>query len=90
MAARDCCSGRALRIMPSPITKAGVPRDAQSFGEDGVPLDQRIQEGIFHIARAPLGIEADGAGDGEDVIEVEGTLRPQQRPVKRLVEALRR
>ena len=75
--------------MPSPMTKAGVPLTRESIGEDGVPLDQRIQGGILHVARKPLGIEADGAGDGEDVIEVEGAVRPQQRPVKRLVEALR-
>ena len=55
----------------------------------GVPLDQRIRGGIFHVARKPFGIEADGAGDGEDVIEVEGAVRPRQRPVKRLAEALR-
>ena len=63
--------------------------DAESIGEDGIPLDRRIHGGIFHVARKPLGIEADGAGDGEDAIEVEGAVRPQQRPVKRLVEALR-
>ena len=46
--------------------------DAESIGEDGVPLDQRIQGGVLHVAHEPLGIETDGAGDGEDVIEVEG------------------
>ena len=46
--------------MPSPMTQAGVP------------LDRRIQGRVLHIARKPLGIETDGAGDGEDVIEVEG------------------
>ena len=56
----------------------------------GVPLDQPIQGGVLHVARKPFGIEADGAGDGQDVIEVEGAVRPQQRPVKRPVEALRR
>ena len=63
--------------------------DAESIGEDGVPLDWRIQVGIFHVAREPLGIETEGAGDGEDVIEVEGAVRPQQLPVNRLVVALR-
>ena len=62
--------------MPSPMTKAGVP------------LDRRIQGRVLHIARKPLGIETDGAGDSEDVIEVEGAIHPQQRPVKRPVEAL--
>ena len=50
--------------------------NAESIGEDGVPLDQRIQGGIFHVAREPLGIEADGTGDGDDVIEVEGASAP--------------
>ena len=63
--------------------------DAESIGEDGLPLDQRIQAGIFHVARKPFGIEADGAGDAQDVIEVEGAVRPRQRPVKRLLGALR-
>ena len=75
--------------MPSPMTKAGVPLTRESIGEDRVPLDQRIQGRVLHVARKPLGIEADGAGDGEDAIEVEGAVRPQQRPVKRLVQALR-
>ena len=38
----------------------------------GVALDQRIQAGGLHVPRKPFGIEADGAGDGEDAIEVEG------------------
>ena len=42
----------------------------------GVPLDQRIRGGVLHGAHKPLGIEADGAGDGEDVIEVEGASAP--------------
>ena len=50
--------------------------DAQSIGEDGVPRDQRIQGRVLHVARKPFGIEADGAGDGEDVIEVEGASAP--------------
>ena len=54
--------------MPSPMTKAGVP------------LDQRIQGGFFLVSRKPHGIEADGAGDGEDVIEVEEALRPSNSP----------
>ena len=58
--------------MRSPMTKAGVPPDPESIGEGGVPLDQRIQGGFFRVARKALGIEADGAGDGEDVIEIEG------------------
>ena len=62
---------------------------APHFGEDGVPLDRRIQGGVLHVAREALGIEADGAGNAQDVIEVEGAVRPQQRPVKRLVKALR-
>ena len=28
--------------------------------------------GALHVPRKPFGIEADGAGDGEDAIEVEG------------------
>ena len=75
--------------MPSPMTKAGRSPDAQSIGEDGVPLDRRIQGRVLHVARKPFGIEADGAGDGEDVVEVEGAVHPQQRPVKWLAEALR-
>ena len=63
--------------------------DAESIGEDGILPDQRVQGGALHVAHEPLGIEAHGAGDDEDVIEVEGAVRPQQRPVKRLVEALR-
>ena len=43
----------------------------------GVPLDQPIREGVLHVARKPFGIEADGAGDGEDVIEVEGASAPR-------------
>ena len=43
-----------------------------SIGDAGVPHDQRIQGRVLHVAHEPLGIEADGAGDGEDVIEVEG------------------
>ena len=62
---------------------------AESIGEYDVPLDQRIQGGIFHIARKALGIEADGARDGEDAIEVEVAVRPQHRRVRQLVEALR-
>ena len=54
--------------------------DAQSFGEDGVPLDRRIQGGVLHVARKPLGVETDGAGDGQDAIEVEGALRPSNSP----------
>ena len=61
--------------MLSPMTKAGVP------------LDRRIQGRVLHIARKPLGIETDGAGDGEHAIKVEGAVRPQRRPAKRLVEA---
>ena len=63
--------------------------DVQSFGEDGVPLDRRIQGGVLHVARKLLGIEVDGASGARDVIEVEGALCPQQRPVKRFVEAPR-
>ena len=63
--------------MPSPMTKAGVP------------LDQRIQTGGLHVARKPLGIEADGAGGARDAIKVEGAVCLQQRPVERLVKALR-
>ena len=54
--------------------------DAESIGEDGVPLDQHIQGGVLHVAREPFGIEADGAGDGEDVIEVEGASAPSSAP----------
>ena len=46
--------------------------DAQSIGEDSVPRDQRIHGLVLHVAHKPFGIEADGAGDGEDVIEIEG------------------
>ena len=77
MATRNGSSGRTPRIKSSPMTKAGVP------------LDQRIQGGFFLVSRKPRGIEADGAGDGQDVIEVEGAVRPQQRPVKLFVQALR-
>ena len=63
--------------------------DAQSIGEDSVPRDQRIQGRVLHVAHKPFGIETDGAGDGEDVIEVEGAVCPQQHPAKRLAEALR-
>ena len=55
----------------------------------GVPLDQRIQTGIFHVAHEPLDIESNGAGDAQDMVKVEGAVRPQQRPVERLLEALR-
>ena len=54
--------------MPSPMTKAGVP------------LDQRIQTGIFHAAHEPLGIEADGTGGGDDAIEAEGPSAPSNSP----------
>ena len=36
--------------------------DAEYIGADGVPHDQRIQGGILHVAREPLGFEAGGAG----------------------------
>ena len=55
----------------------------------GVPLDQRIQGRVLQVAHEPLGIEAHEARDGEELIEVEGAVRPQQRPVKLFVQALR-
>ena len=60
------CGGRAPRIMSSPMTGRRSP-DAKSIGDDGAPLDLRIQGGILHVAREPFGIEA------------EGVVRPQQR-----------
>jgi len=63
--------------------------DAGSIGEDGVPLYQRIQARDLHVARKPLGIETDGAGDAQDMVKVEWAVRPQQCPMKRLVKALR-
>ena len=89
MAARNCFQRQGAPDHAIADDEGRRSPDAESIGEDGVPLDQRIQGGVLHVARKPLGIEADGAGDGEDVIEVEGAVRPQQRPVKRLVEALR-
>ena len=50
--------------------------DAQSIGGDGVPLDQRIHGLVLHVAHKPFGIEADGAGNAQDVIEVEGASAP--------------
>ena len=75
--------------MPSPMTKAGVPRTPRALAGMAFRSISASREGIFYVARKPLGIEADGAGDGEDAIAVEGAIRPQQRPVKRLVQALR-
>ena len=62
--------------MPSPMTKAGVPLTRESIGEDGVPRDQRIHGLVLHVAHKPFGIEADGAGNAQDVIEVEGASAP--------------
>ena len=75
--------------MPSPMTKAGVPLTPRALARMAFRSISASRAGILHVARKPFGIEADGAGDAEDVIEVEGAVRPQQRPVKRLVEALR-
>ena len=72
------------------MTKAGVPLTRRALARMAFRAISASGAGIFHVARKPFGIEADGAGDGEDVIEVEGAVRPQQRPVKRLVQALRR
>ena len=75
--------------MPSPMTKAGVPRTPRALARTAFRSIDESRTGGLHVARKPLGIEADGAGDGDDVIEVEGAVHPQQRPVKRLVEAPR-
>ena len=75
--------------MPSPMTKAGVPRTPRPLAKMAFRSIARIQGGVLHVAREALGIEADGVGDGEDVIEVEGAVRPQQLPVNCLVVALR-
>ena len=74
--------------MPSPMTKAGVPLTSRALARMAFRAISASRAGSS-VARKPFGIEADGAGDGEDVVEVEGTFRPQQRPVKRLVEAPR-
>ena len=71
------------------MTNAGVPLTPRALARTAFRSISASRAGIFHVAHKPFGIEADGAGDGEDVIEVEGAVRPQQRPVKRLVEALR-
>ena len=75
--------------MRSPMTKAGVPRTPRALARTAFCSISASRAGVLHVARKALGIEADGAGDGDDVIEVEGAVHLQQRPVKRLVEALR-
>ena len=75
--------------MSSPVTKAGVSWTPRALARMAFRSISASRAGGLHVAREPLGIEADGAGDGEDAIEVAGAVRPQQRPVKRLVEALR-
>ena len=74
--------------MSSPMTDRRSP-DAESIGKESVPLDQRLQGAILHVACEPFDIETGGAGSGEDMIEADGAVRPRQRPVKRLVEVLR-
>ena len=71
------------------MTKAGVPRTPRALARMAFCSISPSMDGVLHVARKPLGIEADGASDGEDVIEVEGAVCPQQGPVKRLVAALR-
>ena len=63
--------------------------DAESIGKEGVPLDQRLQGAILHVACEPFAIKTGGAGSGEDMIEADEAVRPQQRPVIRIVEVLR-
>ena len=89
MAVRNCPIGRAPRIMRSPTTKAGVPLIPSTLARHGVPIDQRVDGRILHVAREPVVVEADRARDLENVVEVEGAVGTHQRPVKRLVEALR-
>ena len=63
--------------------------NAESIGEPDAPLDRRYQGGMFRVAREPLAIGTEGAGDGEVVIEVEGAVHSPWRSVKWLVDAPR-